>query len=207
MDVIRISQNEKKYDAIANILNALYNFSDKVFEYQNGKKVLAENFAKTIDKLTLLAKRQEQYKLNKHQYTKEEQKKIDDEMKTIIQEESGLIDTLTIVQGIASSPAGNDEEFLLSSSIYLRQKNNEKVKELTTYYIQDVRDSFLIRNAIDVKIWDLELRKVMQSIIALSSNISASIRKDNVSGGQDQPENQDLKKQREQNQSEKYGIF
>lgn len=203
-----MSQQDKRYDAIASVLNALYNFSDKVFQYQKDKEVLAESFASTIDNLTILARKREKFERMKHNLSQEERKKqheaIEEEFN---KEEKKLIDNITIVKGLNSAPAGNVEQFLLSASIYLRHKNNEKVKALTMYYIQDLRDAYLVMMATDRKIWDLELRKTMQSIIALSSNISASIRKDGGDSTRSSEENEELKQDREQSKSEKYGVF
>lgn len=203
-----MSQQEKRMDAVASILNALYNFSEKIFQYQEAKQRLSEQFATIIDNLTFLARKREKFDRIKHNLSKQERKKQDEEIENEFEEQDKkLIDNLTIVKGLTSAPAGHVQQFLLAASIYLRHKNNEKVRALTMYYIQDLRDAYLLMKAEDLKIWDLELRKTMQSFIALSSNVSASIYKDGGNQSRSNNENEELKQEREQFKSEKYGVL
>ncbi len=87
------------------------------------------------------------------------------------------IDTLAIVEGILSSPSGDDVQFLATSIQYLHQKNSERVKELTIDHIQEVRNTFLMRLAQDSKLWDQEIREMMQSLIVMTTNVAMSIKK------------------------------
>ena len=87
------------------------------------------------------------------------------------------IDTLAIVEGILSSPSGDNVQYLGTSIDYLHQKVIEKVKETAIDKIQEVRDTFLMRLAQDSKLWDSEIRDMMQSLIVMTTNVAMSIKK------------------------------
>ncbi|MFA5731714.1 MAG: hypothetical protein WC934_06890 [Acidithiobacillus sp.] len=175
-----MSSQEKHFDAMSSILNSIYNITEKVMEYQNKKRVIAETLAKKIDTLTTLAKKQEKRKRlirQRNNMTEEQRENLDKEIEEDKKLDSDTLDTLAIVQGIFSSSAGEDNDYILNSAIYLRQKNSEKKKELTSFYVQDVRDTYLIRLAMDNKIWDLEIRHSMQSMISMTTNLALAVRK------------------------------
>jgi len=205
-----MSAPDKKYDPIASILTSAYNLAEKFMEYQNIKKDEARAFAKKIDRLTLLAKKREtqpkRKKVSKDQ-TEEEKKRIADEQKEIAEFDELTIDTLTIVDGLLSSPAGLDKSFLIASTTYLRQKNSEKRKGLTTYFIQDVRDMFLVRLAQDIKIWDTELRQTLQRTMSVIQNVAMGFRRDmNESPAQKEIGKEIGKEDKEEDKASKYGA-
>lgn len=172
-----MGNQDNKLESMSNLFIAIQNMSTTFMKYQSDKGDEAQSFAKKIDKLTSLAKKRETY-YKTRKFFKDKKKIIntdDHELNEIDQEENiddNRIDTLTIVNGIRSSPAGQDLEFIYSSTTYLRQKNNEKVKKFTTSHIQDVRDSFLVRFAQDSKIWDQELRDIMRESLKMVQNVA-----------------------------------
>lgn len=200
-----MSQNDKKFDSIASILNSIDNLANKFLEYQSDKKDEAREFARKIDRLTFLAKQRERRKKKKEEpKTDEEKKERAKELKEEQEFDNFLIDTLTIVDGILSSPAGNDREFLIASTTYLRQKSSEKNKELTSFYVQDVRDTYLVRIAIDVKTWDMEFRQMMQKSMAMVQNIALAFRGEKQDDKPPQVVAKEITKN--ENKSEKYEL-
>lgn len=209
-------QADKKYDAYASVLSAIDNISNKFMEYQKDKEIKARDFASKIDKLNNIAKTREQLKnLIRPQRRAfghaAKQSEEDTENNRLIKadEEANklLIDTSTVVDGLLSSPAGDDREFLLASTTYLRHKNNEKNRKLTSLYIQDMRDTYLIRLAKDAKTWDLEYRELLQKLMAMVQNVALSIRKEEQRGNQNQNDEENETKKAKQNMAQEFDVY
>lgn len=202
-----MSQKEKQYEYTSSILMTAYNLATKLMEYQNTKKTEAREFAKKIDRLTLIARKREKRQI-RNPITDVEKKQVEEDMKNEDEFNHLLIDTLTVVDGLLSSPAGGDRDFLISSVRYLRQKNSEKRKGLTSYYIQDVRDAFLLRLAQDIKVWDAGFRETLLKTLSIVQNVAVGF-----SGDKEHNQNPNEKGQQKaeepterNNQSEDLGV-
>lgn len=156
-----------KYDPIASIVNSIDNISKQFMEYQQEKQKRAVDFAKSIDQLIALTK-QRAIKTTEIANIKKE---LEDKF-------MNTMDTEIVYNGLVSTSAGLDREFLLASTTYLRQKDFEKNKDLTKLYTQDVRDAFLVRAAQDAKQWDSEFREMIKKSLTLIQNVAIGFRPD-----------------------------
>ena len=188
--------DDKKQEATSIMLTAIENLANLFTKYQRDKEKEAFEFANKIDKLIYLAKRREERNKkiqNLKTMTDEEKKVIEKEDNEF---DSSFIDTQTIVRGILSSPAGNDVDFLRSSTVYLRQKYSEKSRTLTLYMIQDMRDAYLIRLTQDAFQWDREFRMMLQKLMTIVQNVAMAYRQT-----RDEPQNESQQNQPNQNQN------
>ena len=78
-----------------------------------------------------------------------------------------ILTVRSIIEGMFATSSGGSEEFLVSIIKYKRQKSDEKNKELTEYYFEDVRDSFIIRCEEDAHVQD----EIMQDLVKSTVNI------------------------------------
>ena len=150
---------------------------------------LATEFAENIDLMTTL----QENDMNKNNYLKNENNtsNIVNDNKDNKDNKPKRIDTATIVKGLLSSPLGQFDEYLFQSIKYLRQKQSEKVKDLTKDLLQDVRDSFLIKLAEHQSKISTVIIDVMTALTLISKNISVSIK---GSGGNSNDTNRDYEK-------------
>lgn len=154
-----------KYDPIASIVNSIDNISAQFMKYQEEKQKRATEFAQKIDQLITITKQRAVKSLEAAKSKKEAEEKFMNSM-----------DTEIVYNGLVSTSAGLDREFLLASTTYLRQKDFEKNKDLTKLYTQDVRDAFLVRAAQDAKQWDTEFRDMIKKSLTLIQNVAIGFR-------------------------------